>query len=383
MVDFLKRHGKLCFKLSFYLVLLILYIKYYFVESVIELVKGRTAFSGKIEAVKEMALPTTTICFKPYFKSSLSQKHNINSMISMLENDDIANKWEMFETLSYSLGKDIFLEAYWLKGNVLNTQVLNEGINEFNKGTVEISPVATLRHGQCYLIKKDYNVSVEKVTYFALKVTTNPTLPLIDIPLEYEITMTSPDGWYGLIADDWPYFEPTTFSISTQHSKHYEWAAVMVPTKLHFKRGHEDIKECLKEFVHNLTCETKCYPVVFNTVPDLGPCNNLLDHKCMYDQGVNQEKIKMVSCLRPTVTMQYRTQPLVYDWKQSLTNTSILLWIWYDSNQLEMKTEANVMDIRDFLGSVGGSLGLFLGFSLFTYLSLFLDTLFQKISKQA
>merc|ERR1712049_64723 len=122
-----------------------------------------------------MALPTTTICFKPYFKASLSQKHSINSMISMLENDDIANKWEMFETLSYSLGKDIFLEAYWLKDNVLNTKVLNEGINEFNKGTVEIIPVATLRHGQCYLIKKDYNVSVTKVTYFALKVTANPT----------------------------------------------------------------------------------------------------------------------------------------------------------------------------------------------------------------
>ena len=77
--------------------------------------------------------------------------------------------------------------------------------------------------------------------------------------------------------------------------------------------------------------------------------------------------------------MQYRTQPLIYDWKQS-QNTSILLWIWYDSNQLEMKTEAPVMDIRDFLGSVGGSLGLFLGFSLFTYLSLLLDTFFHKIS---
>ena len=379
MVDNLKKHGKLWFKLSFWIVLLVLYIKYYFVESVMEVLKGRTAFSGKIEAVEEMALPTITICFKPYFKSSLSHEHNINTFISMLENGNIANKWEMFKTLSYSLGKDIFFEAHWFKDNVRTTSYLNEGINEFNNGTVEISPVATLRHGQCYLLKKDYNVSVTNITYFALKVTTNPALPLTDIPLEYEITMTSPDGWYGLIADDWPYFEPTTFSISTQHFKHYEWAAVMVPTKLQFKRGHEDIKACLKDFVHNLTCNTKCYPVVFNTVPDLGPCDNLLDHECMYEQGVNQEKIKMVNCLRPTVTMQYRTQPLIYDWKQS-QNTSILLWIWYDSNQLEMKTEAPVMDIRDLLGSVGGSLGLFLGFSLFTYLSLLLDTFFHKIS---
>ena len=56
--------------------------------------------------------------------------------------------------------------------------------------------------------------------------------------------------------------------------------------------------------------------------------------------------------------------------------------MWYDSNQLEMKTEADVMSIREFLGSVGGSLGLFLGFSLFTYVSLFLDTLYDKVANK-
>ena len=379
---YLKRYGKQCFKLSFYLVLLALYIYLYFVESVIELLKRRTAFSGKFETVTEMPLPTLTVCFKPYFRPSLSEQHNINSMISLLENDKLENKWAMFETLSYTLGKDVFFEGHWFRDGEINTHELKEGTNEFPKGTIEIMPVATLRHGKCYILKKDFNVSVTKVTYFAFKVTTNPSLPSSDIPLEYEIIMTSHNGWYGLMADDWPYFEPTTFSITTQPSYHYEWAAVLVPTKLHFQKGYEDIKGCLKEFVHNLTCDTKCYPVVFNTLPDLDPCTNLLDHQCMYNQGVNLEKIKMVSCLKPTVTMQYRTQPLVYDWKPSL-NTSILLWIWYDSNQLEMKTEAFVMDIRDFLGSVGGSLGLFLGFSLFSYLSFLLDKVFEKIAKQA
>ena len=53
--------------------------------------------------------------------------------------------------------------------------------------------------------------------------------------------------------------------------------------------------------------------------------------------------------------------------------------MWFDSNQLERKTEEYVMDSKDFLGSVGGSLGLFLGFSLFSYLSIFMDSIFEKI----
>ena len=75
----------------------------------------------------------------------------------------------------------------------------------------------------------------------------------------------------------------------------------------------------------------------------------------------------------------FRTEALKLDWKES-SNTSLQLWIWYDTDLLEIKTEANVVSLRDFVGSVGGSLGLFLGFSLFTYLSLFLDTLFQRIN---
>ena len=53
--------------------------------------------------------------------------------------------------------------------------------------------------------------------------------------------------------------------------------------------------------------------------------------------------------------------------------------MWFDSNQLERKTEEYVMDYKDFLGSAGGSLGLFLGFSFFSYLSIFMDSIFDKI----
>ena len=74
-----------------------------------------------------------------------------------------------------------------------------------------------------------------------------------------------------------------------------------------------------------------------------------------------------------------RTEALEYDWNES-TNTSMKLWFWYDSNLLEKKTEEFSLGPRDFMGSVGGSLGLFLGFSLFSYSAMFLDSCFERIN---
>ena len=85
-----------------------------------------------------------------------------------------------------------------------------------------------------------------------------------------------------------------------------------------------------------------------------------------------------MSFFGPNIPFTFRTQPLLFDWSNS-SNTSLKLWMWFDSNQLERKTEEYVMDSKDFLGSVGGSLGLFLGFSLFSYLSIFMDSVFEKI----
>ena len=80
MVCLKKRHGKFCIKFTFWFVLLCCYMKFYFMEQFFELLSGRTAFSGKIEKVDEMPIPTLTFCMKPYFKPSISEKYDFSKL---------------------------------------------------------------------------------------------------------------------------------------------------------------------------------------------------------------------------------------------------------------------------------------------------------------
>ena len=50
------------------------------------------------------------------------------------------------------------------------------------------------------------------------------------------------------------------------------------------------------------------------------------------------------------------------------------------SKRVLVKEERYIISTTDFIGSVGGSLGLFLGFSCFTYTSELLDKLLNKLS---
>ena len=301
-----KKYGKTFIKFSFYLILLGLYTRYYFWYSLEEYISRRTQFSGKMEKVKNLTLPTVTFCFKPYFKPSVAKKYGFNSMNSLILDKKASKpKWDILDDLSYHLGSDFNID-FFVRGENISER-LNPGVYQDND-TEEyaiIEPVATLRHGRCYLIILEINIDVTSVTYFEYKVSFNKELPESDVPLEYEIFLTSSDGWYGIIMDDWPYFKPTYFTVSTETNWNHEWVAILVPTQLQFMEGHEDIETCLREFSFNVNCTKKCAPVFLNTIKGMEQCSTLEDHFCM-NEALEKERNKFVSCLKPIVTMQYR-----------------------------------------------------------------------------
>ena len=71
-------------------------------------------------------------------------------------------------------------------------------------------------------------------------------------------------------------------------------------------------------------------------------------------------------CLKPTETMIFKI-------KEVLTRIShsdyIEIQFKYSTGQLEVMEEIPILGFATFIGSIGGSLGLFLGFSCYDYIS--------------
>ena len=306
VMGFFKKNVKTLLKVAFYLILLSFYIYIYFFDQLVELLKHRTQFSAKIDYVTEIPIPAFTFCMKPYFKTSLAQKYGYKTVNNIISSKEQSSMWELFNSMSYTLGKDFTIEIFAIENSREYSVELGLGSTSFPDGTSTlIETVSTLRHGLCYLVDTSYNANVSTVEYFGYQITFNKTLPISDIPTEMEVYLTSPKGWYGIFFDDWAYFEPTYFIVSTKINTKHEWVTILVPTELKFLEGIEDNEKCIELFMESLNCTNQCFPIVLNHIHSLGPCQTYQEQKCVYDAFTN-ERNKFVQCLKPVTTMQYR-----------------------------------------------------------------------------
>ena len=96
----------------------------------------------------------------------------------------------------------------------------------------------------------------------------------------------------------------------------------------------------------------------------------------MIDNGVFYPDIEaaLAQCLRPANTMLFKAKVLSSRPSQS---EHIKIWFKYSTGQVEVNEEVLSIRPTTFIGSIGGSLGLFLGFSMYDYISSILDTIFK------
>ena len=103
-------------------------------------------------------------------------------------------------------------------------------------------------------------------------------------------------------------------------------------------------------------------------------CKNLEDEICIGGPAVWSKMIRIMDCIKPCKINTYKGSDIEYSYYNSTSNDA------HFSFQLGMvKTVARellVYDTNDMIGSIGGSLGLFLGFSFFGIVSFFIDKLF-------
>ena len=140
----------------------------------------RTNFSKYTTSVPEegVIFPALTFCFKPSFKPSIAELHNIPTLFCMdptlvNENtrsilDNAKMTWNEFcLNISYKLERDFTID---LLGTSLNKGTnLKIGINKYGGEEVEIREFFTKHGGVCYAMIS--NLFISELSYYMINIT--------------------------------------------------------------------------------------------------------------------------------------------------------------------------------------------------------------------
>ena len=105
----------------------------------------------------------------------------------------------------------------------------------------------------------------------------------------------------------------------------------------------------------------------------------------MWHRFKENQNALLDQCFPSKTTIRYKGNAETFEVKDDPNNNQnheyiVQLNFTPISNRVLVKEERSIISTTDFIGSVGGSLGLFLGFSCFTNTLELLDKLLNKLS---
>ena len=270
---------------------------------------------------------------------------------------------------------------------------LELGENGQQNATIKIflKAVATMGHGQCYQLKTtnvDKSALISNVwnqiTIRFLSIETNPDLP------DIKFFITSEENSYGVVKRDWRNGEVLTVELEPNNLKRLDLnVQKQVFLKSTTKCKDETFYECLTPYVMraNFTgCPKGCIPGSLpnqNYVPcDFEERNLYENYKCNTDifKDIWQDLLINNTCPRTCTTTEYSGKVVL---EKSNTGTEVDLGYKFAEPEITTVHEEYVLfDVIDMICNVGGTLGLFIGFSIsnaFTVLLGYVQILMLKI----
>ena len=371
-----RQECKYIVQIAFYIALFAIYANFYLQGELDAYVKGRTTFASTFEEAKTLEYPTLTFCLDPPTKLSVSKKYNFTSVYDKF-NQDVPNSTlhQTFDELSYILNKDFYIT------NTKTDEKLELGLNAFLQvkaeeklkinRTFNVQPIRTYDHGVCYLILPTFQLDQVPIRMY-FTVTLSPTLDPMDTPKGINLYLLANNTWLGLVDSTWPQFKPAKEYI--EFRKEYTVLYLNAREKI-FRTGEDDNVQCMTDLLSQYDhCDTKCDIVSHVYHP---PCNTSSQLTCIWNKLWADNRY--TNCIKVNKASDYRVeradQPLHLE--LNLTTTDIYIGLW--SMIKEIHEEILIYGLTDLIvGSVGGSLSLFFGFSLSAPLILLINKIFDQ-----
>ena len=366
-----------------YMFLVVFCIITYLEPQIRKFLKKDKTFATTITEIEQVEMPAMVICANPEFKTSArwNYDHRYGSMQDILMDKEEAykniygkNMWKAYEELTFDFEEDfVFKHVIDIDGQK-HFIILKHGMNQNLDYSMNMSKIATFKHGMCCLIESFYKISEKHEFQIMVK---RDLEEIGDIPDSLEIFFVSMNMWHGIVDDDWIHVAPSQFEISFELEKHRPRQNFRTSqlVEMTFMEGYDNIRRCQEKMIQESNCFPKCFPLLLNYL-DVPPCKNYHEATCMINQTLDAR------CIQPKSTLQYRMER--YDYGYSDFGTShVPTWsLSFPLTVMEVKEEILIISPEDMIGYTGGALGLFIGFSCFEYFTRLFDKLLTKCRRK-
>ena len=330
-------------------------------------IKNRTSFSIRQETVQSLVPPTIIFCPRnpksgnlTVFLANVSKKNWFNEEFFWIK-----------KKLNFSLGR------YPSQDQLISEIDLNLGKNKDEEGNLLLTVEELMNPllGLCYAFipdKENFKLAIENFAVLDATIDTNLK--------EVSVFFTSEEDRYGPLFTDMGRLMPLKVSLISGTSvgvnlKKHVWKKL--PSRGNCKQypKEQSFMKCMLEKqvecyrLGNQTCQ--CIPennhktqFQLFPIPSWNTCTNDTEYTCGFGKMMSCYYSEMVTkaCPLSCEIEKYKGQKVFLN--QFPTNSkTMMMKMKYSTMNVQVYEEYEVQDIYSFIGTVGGSLGLFIGFS--------------------
>ena len=339
---------------------LILFFWYFFLsEATANYFDGKTTMSTSSQQVDSLDFPTVTICPNPGFNPAKMEILGLDDEAYFWTNSDQipsnTTLWSLYEKLSFIANRDFYFKFKSIRGSPNNYSYME---------------VATVK-GMCYQLTSNSKItdmgSYSDIISLELSKTwlsrsTRKGIQFLDIYL------TSNQSWYGVVDDYWPLNDPSVFEVAKGKSA----LVYLAQSDNNYKNGYEDVNGCITKAIDETNCTRKCFPVIYNILNGtLDACETMEELNCIVEKSNLKQYRK---CYKTKKSTQYKIR--TSDGIASDRNGFEFQFIM-QSDVIKTNEEVYLTSLNDYIGTVGGTLGMAVGFSTFSCIAFCLEKLFK------